>query len=400
MLADPSPVLPRLVRIVETPVFTAAGDLVVQPGYQAASGIYYAPVPGLVVPSVPTTPTAAEIAHACDVILEMICDFPFTTEAERANALAVLFEQPARDLIAGPMPLHDIEANDAGTGKGLLSMALLYPFIGDRVGVVAECQTDDEWRKRFTTQLRGGAAAILIDNLRRPLDSPVVAAALTATFWDDRLLGTNDLLHLPVTCSWLVTANNPRFRREIARRTVRTRLDAKVERPWERAGFRHTNLLAWVREHRGEIVAAVLTLVQAWIVARKPLGTRSLGSYERWAAVIGGILDVAGIPGFLGNLDIQYEAADGEGEAWRRLVEAWWEKHGDAAVSAGELFALAVELEGFDFGKGDERAQKISFGKQLGNQRDRVIGGYCITFAGTVKRINQWQLVPTPPPGA
>jgi hypothetical protein len=73
-------------------------------------------------------------------------------------------------------------------------------------------------------------------------------------------------------CSWLVTANNPVFSREIARRVVRTRLDAKVDRPWERKGFRHANLLAWVREHRGEIVAAVLILVQAWVAAGKPGG--------------------------------------------------------------------------------------------------------------------------------
>ncbi len=400
MLATPQPPLPPLVRIVDTPVFAATGALIATPGYDAGSGIYYAP--GLVVPPVPTAPTVAEIAQARELILEVVSDFPFVADAERANAIAVLFEQPAREMIAGPLPLHAIEAPDAGTGKGLLAAALLLPFTGDRVGVIAEAQTDDEWRKRLTAALRALAPAILIDNLRRTLDSPVVASVLTASYWDDRLLGTNDLLHLPVRCSWLMTANNPTLSREIARRVVRTRLDARVDRPWEREGFRHTNLLAWVRERRGEIVAAVLTLVQAWVAAGKPEGTVSLGSYERWAAVVGGILDTASIAGFLGNLDAVYEATDGEGEAWRRLIGAWWETHRDTAVSAGDLFALAAALEGFDFGKGDERAQKISFGKQLAKQRDRVIGEYRVTLTGTHKRINQWQLVfspsPSPPP--
>lgn len=398
MLATPQPPLPPLVRIVDTPVFAATGALIATPGYDAGSGIFYAPAPGLVVPPVPTTPTVAEIAQARELILEVVSDFPFVADAERANAIAVLFEQPAREMIAGPLPLHAIEAPDAGTGKGLLAAALLLPFTGDRVGVIAEAQSDDEWRKRLTAALRALAPAILIDNLRRTLDSPVVASALTASYWDDRLLGTNDLLHLPVRCSWLMTANNPTLSREISRRIVRTRLDARVDRPWERADFRHTNLLAWARERRGEIVAAVLTLVRAWVAAGKPEGTVSLGSYERWAAVIGGILATAGIPAFLGNLDAVYEAADGEGEAWRRLIGLWWEMHRDTPVSAGELFALAAALEGFDFGKGDERAQKISFGKQLARQRDRVIGEYRVTLAGTVKRINQWQLVFSPPP--
>jgi hypothetical protein len=90
------------VRIVETPVFTADGELIATSGSYPGSGIYYAPVPGLVVPAVPLVPSQDEIARAREFILEIVCDFPFVSEAERANAFAVLFEQPARDLIAAP----------------------------------------------------------------------------------------------------------------------------------------------------------------------------------------------------------------------------------------------------------------------------------------------------------
>lgn len=60
-----------------------------------------------------------------------------------------------------------------------------------------------------------------------------------------------------------------------------------------------------------------------------------------------------------------------------------------------ELFELVSEIDVLDFGKGNERSQKISFGRRLAQQRDRVIGNHRIVSAGKQKRISQWMLVPT-----
>jgi hypothetical protein len=67
--------------------------------------------------------------------------------------------------------------------------------------------------------------------------------------------------------------------------------------------------MEWVHANRGELVWSLLTLAQAWVAVGKPRGAVTLGSYESWARVIGGILDVAGIQGFLGNVkEFQAEA--------------------------------------------------------------------------------------------
>ncbi len=76
------------------------------------------------------------------------------------------------------------------------------------------------------------------------------------------------------------------------------------------AGFRHPDLNTWVRANRARLVAACLTLCQAWIAAGRPRGQRSIGSYENWAGVIGGILETAGIDGFLGNIEEMMAASD------------------------------------------------------------------------------------------
>jgi putative DNA primase/helicase len=106
-------------------------------------------------------------------------------------------------------------------------------------------------------------------------------------------------------------------------------MDAKVERPQERTGFRHPKLRAWAMEHRAELICVCLTLVRAWLVDGRPEDNEAptFGSFEDWAAVIGGILKVAGINGFLGNVQSIYDQADEEGAAIRSFLSAWWAKH-------------------------------------------------------------------------
>jgi len=182
---------------------------------------------------------------------------------------------------------------------------------------------------------------------------------------------------------------------ELARRTVRIRLDAHVDRPWQRTGFRHGDLRTWADDHRAHLVAAGLTLVRAWLAEGAPLGTTRLGSFERWAAVLGGILGSVGIEGFLGNLEEFYENSDVEGAIWRQFVAIWAESHGEKEVGVADLFALALTVDGFDFGKGGERAQRTAFGIALNKQRDRIIGDFRVVNTRLVKRIKRWRLIRT-----
>src|SRR5262249_43665831 len=114
--------------------------------------------------------------------------------------------------------------------------------------------------------------------VREKLDSAALASALTADTLEDRVLGRSAMVRLPVRCLWVATGNNPTMSNEMARRTIRIRLDAHVEKPWLRnsEGFRHPNLKEWVGEHRGELIWAVLTIVRAWLAAGQPKGDRRL----------------------------------------------------------------------------------------------------------------------------
>lgn len=152
------------------------------------------------------------------------------------------------------------------------------------------------------------------------------------------------------------------------------------------------------------LVWACLTLVQRWLMVGRPAGRSVMGMFEDWSRVMGGVLDVAAVPGFLQNLDEFYDLADSESVGWRGLVERWADKHGTAPVGVADLWRLVapepdsgLEPLAFDFlddAKANDRSLRTRFGKRLAAQRDRVFGGYRIAAAERRQGTSRWRLVP------
>ena len=336
--------LPPLRGISESPLLRADGSILSRPGYDPASQLFYAPRPGFEMPSVPRKPEPHEVEQAVALIDEALSDFPFVDDASYATAFAALLTAPLRELMGGLAPMFLFDAPAAGTGKGLLTdvisiistgcVAAKMPEPGDR--------DDAEWRKRLTAAMLEGRSLLVLDNVERPIGSPSLAAALTAGIWQDRILGSSRTVSIVNRTMWFVTGNNLRLRGDLPRRAVWCRLDAKVPRPWEReaSGFSHPNLLEWVKDHRGELLAAIFTLARAWISAGRPGpidNVPQLGSYEQWRDVIGGILRIAEIPGFLANQALLYDSADEDTPAWAALLEAWLGAYGTEAVTTARI---------------------------------------------------------------
>lgn len=399
VLATPDPGLPVLMGIVNTPVFGRNGKLLTSPGYHPDARLLYQPAPGFTVPPIPERPTQQQVEDARALICEdLLGDFPFVSPSEMAHAVALLLLGFVRSMIDGPTPLHLIEKPTPGTGATLMVDSIATILTGSGASVMTEGRDDEEWRKRVTAKLRQVPSILLIDNLRSKLDSSAVAAALTAPFWEDRILGASEMARLPIRCVWIATGNNPEFSNEMARRLVRIRLDAHVERPWQRGSFRHPDLMTWVRANRARLVAACLTLCQAWIAAGRPRGQKTIGSYENWVGTIGGILESAGIDGFLANLDEMMAAADAEGSAWTAFVAGWWYRFGTAEVKAGDLYDIAVTAEPpLSLGSGNDKSQRTRLGKALGRMRDRVFRvsetEVRLKAVGVTHQAQQWQLI-------
>src|ERR1019366_2314257 len=189
-------------------------------------------------------------------------DFPFANKASRANAIASMLTPVVRPAIDSPTPLALYDAPQAGTGKTLLAEVVPIISTGRAAETFSAPNDPEEWRKKITTALSTRTTMVVIDNVVRRLDSDALCMALTATTISDRQFRTFDRIVLPVKCAWIATGNNIQLGGDMPRRCSWIRLDARESQPSRRTGFRPAGLRSWVREHRGELIVALLTIAR------------------------------------------------------------------------------------------------------------------------------------------
>ena len=412
------PGIPGIDGIVTAPVFGQGGHLHTAAGYDAETRLYFAKN-GLKIGD--TEPTSANVTAAKKLIFEhLLKDFPFKDDdnASKAHAVALLLLGFVRPMIDGPTPLHLIDSPTPGSGKGLLASACTMPAMGPNLPSTSAGRDDDEWRKRLTSALMGGANVINIDNVTEKLDSGVLASAITQPVWEDRVLGSSNNVRIKIRNIWIATGNNTALSQEISRRCVWIRLDSNMEKPWERDNFTHADLLSWAAKNRGELATAAITIIQSWVAnGQKDFTGRVKGSFSAWSNVIGGILENAEIPGFLGNEAELYDTTVKGTSALVEFVKAWAAKYPKKGqeVNASDLFRLAsypddlkeIELNpgewlgllDDDLGAGNQRSRAIKLGNLLTSNRDKVIEGHKITL-GKPNRNGSTYILAKPEPQA
>jgi hypothetical protein len=287
-----------------------------------------------------------------------------------------------------------VEAPMQGTGKGLLASVCLLPALNREPLVMIPTSNDEEMRKRIFSIVAGSPEAVVIDNIDKTINSAELATVLTTGMVSDRVLGTSRTQTYQVRNTWIATGNNPTMNADVFRRTIRIRLNANVERPEERQ-FRK-NAALWAKQHRGDLIWACLTLVNNWIAQGMPEPTRNganIGSFEQWARVHGGILEAAGIDGFLGNRQDR-DSLSGEEQSIPAFIDAWYEKHGRETVLASDLLLIARTIPQFPLKGYNELGITQSFGKQMEKLRDRIVGVHKVTRGSKSNQGARWSLQP------
>jgi hypothetical protein len=331
--------------LVEVPVLRPDGTVLDRRGYDPATGLLYEP--GGVVVAVPDSPTQGDARAACDALLEVVEDFPFAAATHRSAWLAALLSLFGRYAIDGPTPLTLFEASVLGSGKTLLARVIARLVTGREPYLIPEATDPDEERKRITSIAIQGDSLVVVDNVRA-LGSAALDAALTASSWQDRILGASQTVRLPLHTVWLATGNNVVLRGDVGRRVSLCRLEPAVERPEARRDFRHPDLIGWVGQHRARLVAATLTMLRAYCVAGRPgMHLTPWGSYEAWSELVRGAIVFVGQPDPHGARD-QLSEADAETTAIAALLAGWTELaagHGDPGHALTSRQALQL-LEG------------------------------------------------------
>lgn len=392
IMATPGIDLPELRGVVHAPYFTSSGRAVTTAGYDPNSELMLVLGDDLIGLAISSTPSRPEVTAAIEMIDDLLADFPLVSDADRAHAFGILLLPFVRELVEGPTPLHLVDSPKAGSGKGLLVSTLLHPSSGC-VAMLGPGRDEDEWRKRITSLLVAGHGYAVFDNIPGRLDSAPLASVLTVRDWEDRILGATQQVRLPNRVTWCATGNNLKLSDEMTRRSLLIRLDAGVERPEDRTDFRHPDLLSYVTRNRAAIVIAAMTIVQSWIAEGRPAGDRTLGSFESWANVIGGILKTAGVTGFLENRSRLYVDSNEEASLWHPFVDLWAMRFGSKDTIVSNLVATAEEAD-IDLGTGDDKSRSTKLGLKLKGIRDRVFGGWKVERRSTISGKTQWGLRP------
>jgi len=383
--------IPVLRSIVTSPVLTRQNTLLTQPGYDAGSGLYYhdneiIPIADRV------TWDAYEEARSL-IFDEMLGDFPFQDEASKANAVAFMLLPILRHAIDGPTPMTIFDAPTPGTGKSLLVEIILalYAPQGSPARACPAGDNDDEWRKAITSAIVAKSQFYFLDNVKGALYNAPLQAAITSTSWTDRILGASEQRDMRHSMIFVATANNIAMDNEQSRRVVWVRLDANEEHPETRTGFRHPNIKAWVLANRPRLLAALLTIVQAWIdggCKESPVDTPPLGSFEAYVKLMSAVMAYA-MPGFLQNRQQQMVKSVDVGP-WHAFVSEWYAQHKTRIVGTADLFALGQKHFAERLGDKSETSQKNKLARLLTNNADRVFDGLKIaslgpgdTFSGT-----------------
>lgn len=265
-------------------------------------------------------------------------------KSSRAHALAMVLQPHLRHFIAGGRPAYHIDKSAPGTGAGFL-MDVAYIIAEGIPSVVRPMSTqNEEFRKNITAILRAGEQIIFVDNINHRVDSGELAAALTAGVWSDRVLGESSVVKIPNNAMWVFSGNDVEFSKELNRRLIPIRLDAKEANPIHRKRdmFKHFPLQPWLTKNRAKLLWSVHVLIANWVQKQMPSGSAQMYSFDSYASTMSGVLEAAGIKGFLQTIPAYTKVAVEDDDVPTIVAAKLYETFGATADFSTEQAWMAL----------------------------------------------------------
>ena len=315
-----------------------------------------------------------------DMMHDITVDFPFDDDASLHNFIGLLLTPIVKPAV-GTTPLFMTMASLPRTGKSMLIEQVFGLTIAGQYLVTQALQKDEaEKEKRFYAMLKKGKTIWYFDNFKGFLDSASIAMILTARFYEGRNLGKSEMEEMPIDSTFVVTANNPSMSQELVKRTIPIKLTPANDSPESRTDFVHPDIAGYVRDNRRKIMACLIGMISNWRDDGKPLHRVAMGGFNKWAGVVGGILDVAGFTAFRKNEAEWRNDSDTETNETRSLVDQWWFLYQGQSVAASDIVAIAEELDilSYYISSNTERGKVTAMGRFLSKNLGSPIRDYQI----------------------
>ena len=278
--------------------------------------------------------------RALDLLKSLMTEFPFVDELSLSVALSMLITPVVRG--ATPVvPLHASKAPTAGSGKSYLVDVASTIVSGRICPVVSAGKTEEETEKRLGAALLSGQPLISLDNLNGELDGDTLCQIVERPRVQVRILGRSEMPTIETRATVFATGNNLTVSNDMVRRTLVCELDANVERPELRqfSGKPTDRILS----ERGRYVAAVLTIVRAYITADFPDACPALASFEDWSLFVRSPLVWLGCADPADTIE-KTRTNDPELQVLRTVMHSWRDEIGvgpEHAATSAELIVAA-----------------------------------------------------------
>jgi putative DNA primase/helicase len=377
--------LPSVAAVITTPTLRPDGSLLTAPGYDPATRFYHVPDPALRLPDMTRRPTRADAVQAIELLANILDEFGFVAAVDRSVALSALMTPVLRGMIPAA-PLHGIRASTAGSGKTFLVDLASAIATARPCPVLAAGEKDEETEKRLVGALLAAYPIVSIDNCNGELGGDLLNQAIEHPLVRLRVLGDSDIVEIESRATFFATGNGLRVRGDMTRRTIICSLDAGVERP-ELREFKQDPLQRILAD-RGAYVAAVLTIIRAYLAAGQPGRIKpTVASFPDWSNTVRSALVWLKQPDPVETMEKARED-DPELTELRQVIGAWHHHFGDAPSTARSVadHAFGSDLEPGHTGLRDAL---MAVAGERGGINTKRFGKWLLKHEGRIVRVKK-----------
>ena len=319
-------------------------------------------------PEITENVTIEEAKKIIDNIFEEFCFRDINKD--KTNAIAGLITPFLRGLYeyqTARTPLIVYEANRERCGKDYCAniTGLVYEGfkIEDSLG------DSEETRKKITSALLTGRKRVHFSNAKGYINNDSFERILTASDWNDRILGKSIETTLKNEIDFSLSGNlGLEMENDLRLRSLFVRLFLAIENPNER-DFKTTNLHEQILKKRDLILSSLYALVKNWFDSDKKTTFR-FASFPEWANICGGILEKAGygIP-FADSKDIDSVGISSELRDMKELFTMCKDK----TFNGNEIHKIINEQQLFNYLDKNTKSGETKLGITLQKYIGRIL---------------------------
>ena len=286
--------LPTIVAISQLPIVLADGNILAMKGLDRDRGIIFQ-IPDELMAVLPKredcTPKAVATAmrFLCD---EWLCDVS-TDYVGKCILIADALTLIERNMLP-ERPVFFITAGRRGGGKTTTLHMLVMAVFGTMAPAAAWSPNEEERRKALLSYFMAALPFIIWDNIPRgiQISCPHIERSCTTALYTDRKLGVSEMVATSASTIHHFTGNNIGPKGDLASRSLIVRLEVDRADP-ENRPFKHSGI-GWTEAHRGQIMAALYTLLLGNPALRKPMGGEKT-RFKVWWRLCGSAVENAAL---------------------------------------------------------------------------------------------------------